>query len=179
MNARPDHATPTLLKWALAAVALMTACSSHRSTVEEPFRGPRHLSDYKILEMPDLESVVKGEFDAEVLREIPERTMIELREARIFREVTRGTDRTENVLVLEGVVVSYERGKRWKRAVLPTRAGKAYCTLKVTFRDKASGDVVSRMTFEGELAGGFLGGPATDSAKGVVAAIVDFFQRNY
>lgn len=157
---------------------LLIGCSSHRATVVEPFQNSR-LSDFGVLEIPNFETTVTGELDQEVLTEIPNQTMQKLQEEGFYREVTRNTEQNDDVLVMEGMVISYEKGSRAKRYLIGLGSGKAYCTVQCTFKNKATGQTLAKVNFDGELSGGFFGGGAKGTAEGVVSAIVDYFKQNY
>ena len=58
-------------------------------------------------------------------------------------------------------------------------AGKAYCTVMISFVDKATGEEIGRMNFEGELVGGFYGGDKSEAAKGVVKAIMQYLKSSH
>ena len=93
----------------------------------------------------------------------------------VFDEVVRSTDRTDGVLVLEGIVVSFEKGSRAKRYWIGFGAGKAYCTIQATFTNKATGETVMKSNFDGELGMGFFGGSAEEAVDETVEAFIDYF----
>lgn len=97
----------------------------------------------------------------------------------IFDKVVRHTDETEGVAVLNGVVVSYEKGSRAKRYWIGFGAGKAYCTIRSTFTDKSTGERILEMNFDGELGMGVFGGSADEAVQGVVEAYLDYFDDYY
>lgn len=100
-------------------------------------------------------------------------------ESRLFSEVTRFTGQSDNVLVVKGTLLSYEKGSRAKRYFIGFGAGKAYSTVQCTLIDKATGRQVLKANFDGELSLGVFGGEAKRAYEGVVKAIVDYFSDNY
>ncbi len=163
--------------WTLLMIVTISACMSNRAVIIQPFE-TQSPSDFDVLEIPEFRTTVTEEVDPEILQMIPERTAEKLEEKGIFREVTRATDQSEGVLVMEGLLISYETGSRAKRYFLGMGTGKAYCTVQCTFRDKATNKELAKLNFEGEVGGGLFGGGAKDSAKGVVNAIVDYLKRH-
>ena len=93
----------------------------------------------------------------------------------IFETVTRSPDSTGKVLVLEGTVVSFEKGSRAKRYFIGFGAGKAYCTIQARFIDKETGEEVVKTNFDGELSMSFFGGSADEAVEGVVKSFIEYF----
>ncbi len=93
----------------------------------------------------------------------------------IFSEVLRSTDKSDGVLVLDGVVISFEKGSRAKRYFIGFGAGKAFCTIQATFTNKATGETVVKSNFDGELSMSFFGGSPEEAVDAVVDAFIDYF----
>ena len=172
-----------ILKLALTCllIALISACASHHYTVVQP--ASESLTDYGVLEIADFKSNLKSAEAKELASLFAGRlyqAVMEYRaehsDDRIYDEITRKTDQSENVLLMEGTVIAYEEGSRAKRYWIGMGAGKAYCTIQVVFRDKASGDELARTNFDGELMGGIFGGEADETVDGVVKAFLDYME---
>jgi hypothetical protein len=161
-------------------IILFAACSpsSHRAIVVEPFQTQK-LADFSTLEIPYLKTTLSDELDQEILQEIPTELIKKLTEERLYKRITRKTNDTEGVLLMEGTVISYEKGNRAKRYILGEGAGKAFCTVQFIFKSKATGQMIAKINFEGELSQGFLGGSSEEAARAVVSAIVAYFKQNY
>jgi len=82
------------------------------------------------------------------------------------------------VLVLDGTILSFEKGSRAKRYFIGFGAGKAFCTIQSTFTNKATGQEVLKTNFDGELSMSFFGGSADEAVDAVVAAYIDYL-RDY
>jgi hypothetical protein len=162
-------------------IILFAACSpsSHRAIVVEPFQTQK-LADFSTLEIPYLKTTLSDELDQEILQEIPTELIKKLTEERLYKRITRKTNDTEGVLLMEGTVISYEKGNRAKRYILGEGAGKAFCTVQFIFKSKATGQMIAKINFEGELSQGFfLGGSSEGATRAVVSAIVAYFKQNY
>lgn len=170
---------------ALCLVFLGSGCaSSHRYMVVEP--PTTALNNYTTLEVQECKSNLQEEDAIKVAEEIPGMIVEALAkynekhpEAMLFSKVTKASDQTAQVLVMENVLVSYEKGSQAARYFIGMGAGKAYCTIQSRFIDKSTGEQILKANFEGELSGGFLGGEAKSSAKGVVSSIIDYLKKNY
>lgn len=170
---------------ALCLVCLVSGCaSSHRYMIVEP--PTTALNNYTTLEIQECKSNLQEEDAIKVAEEIPDMIVDALAnynknhpDAMLFSEVVRASDQTAQVLVMENVLVSYEKGSQAARYFVGMGAGKAYCTIQSRFVDKSTGEQVLKANFEGELSGGFFGGEAKDSAKGVVSSIIDYLKKNY
>jgi hypothetical protein len=92
----------------------------------------------------------------------------------VYDQVVKSTDQVDDVLVMQGTVISYEEGSRAKRYFIGLGSGKAYCTIQVKFLDKASGEELARTNFDGELMGGIFGGSAEEAVDGTVKAFLDY-----
>lgn len=168
----------------LLLICVSGGCASHRYVVTEPLT--TQLRQYSILEIRDFTSYISGKEAEAVAGDIPDMLLDALAqhnelqtENRLFSEVTRSTNQRDNVLIVEGTLLSYEKGSRAKRYFIGFGAGKAYSTVQCTFIDKATGRQVLKANFDGELSIGILGGDAKRSYEGVVEAIVDYFSDNY
>lgn len=165
----------------LFAIASLTACASHHYTVVEPAKAT--LSSYSVLEIPEFTTSLVDEESRVLADRFAGRLHQAIREHRaknpdkiVFDEVTLGTERSDGVLVMQGSVVSYEKGSRAKRYFIGFGAGKAYCTIQAVFIDKATGEELSRTNFDGELAMGLFGGDVDEAVDGVVRAFIDYMQ---
>lgn len=54
----------------------------------------------------------------------------------IFGEIVRKTDKNNGVLLLEGTLISFEKGSRAKRYFVGFGPGKAYCIIQPVFTEK-------------------------------------------
>jgi hypothetical protein len=164
----------------VAVVLLVSACASHRYTVVEPSK--RELIDYRILEIRDFKSNL-GDKESEALAarfadRLYESIMKDRQEHPdkvIFDDVMRETDKTDGVLVLDGTLISYEKGSRAKRYFIGFGAGKAYCTIESIFTDKKTDEQILKLNFDGELSMGLFGGSEEEAVQGVVEAYLDYF----
>lgn len=167
-----------------AAVAVSSGCASHKYTVLEP--ASKDLTEYQILEIRDFTTYLGDEESKELAARFADKLYQNVMEHRaenpekvIFDKVVRHTDETERVAVLNGVVVSYEKGSRAKRYWIGFGAGKAYCTIRSTFTDKSTDEQILEMDFDGELAMGLFGGSEDEAVQGVVEAYLDYFDDYY
>jgi len=164
----------------VAVVLLVSACASHRYTVVEPRKG--ELIDYRILEIRDFKCNL-GDKESEALAarfadRLYESIMKDRQEHPdkvIFDDVVRETDKTDGVLVLDGTLISYEKGSRAKRYFIGFGAGKAYCTIESIFTDKKTDEQILKLNFDGELSMGLFGGSEEEAVQGVVEAYLDYF----
>ncbi len=167
----------TLLCIALIAVG----CASQRYIVLDPPSRP--LSDYSTLEIRDFTSNLNDEDAAELANEIADTLHEAVMKNRdenpgesVFDEVVRGSDSTNGVLVLDGTIISFEKGSQAERYFIGMGAGKAYITIQSIFTDKATGEQVMKTNFEGELAAGAFGGSFEETIDAVVRAYIEYFE---
>ena len=166
---------------AVALVALLlSACGSSRYTILEPADEP--LTSFEVLEIRDFTSNLSDADSVELANRFADQlhaAVLKDREKNpgesVFRDVVRATGESDSVLVLDGVVISFEKGSRAKRYFIGFGAGKAFCTIQATFTNKATGEVVLRTNFDGELSMSFFGGSAEEAVDAVVAAFIDYF----
>jgi hypothetical protein len=171
----------TLIAGFLAAVFLLvSACSSHRYTVIEP--GKKELTDYRILEIRDFGSNLGDSESKELAERFADKLHQNIMKNRqehpdkvVFAEVVRQTDLTDGVLLLNGTIISFEKGSRAKRYFIGFGAGKAYCTIQSIFTDKTTKEQIAKLNFDGELSMGIFGGSMDETVQGVVEAYLDFF----
>ena len=164
----------------LAVVFFVSACASHRYTVVEPRK--KELTDYRILEIKDFncnladrESNALATRFADKLYENVMKDRQEHPEQVIFEDVVRQTDKTDGVLVLDGTLISFQKGSRAKRYFIGFGSGKAYCTIQSVFTDKKTGEQILKLNFDGELSMGLFGGSSEEAVQGVVEAYLDYF----
>jgi hypothetical protein len=168
----------------LVAVSLLTAgCGSSRYTVIEPPK--ESVRDFKILEIRDFKSNLQDADSIRLASGFADRLYAAIEKDRkenpgesIFEQVVRGNSATGSVLVLDGTVVSFEKGSRAKRYFIGFGAGKAFCTIQSAFTNKASGQEILKTNFDGELSMSFFGGSADEAVDAVVAAYIDYL-RDY
>jgi len=160
----------------------ITACASHRYTVVEP--PSISLTEYSILEIPEFKTNLNDAESQELAKRFAGRlhkAIMNFREKNpedvIYEEVTMNTDKSKDVLLMQGTVISYEEGSRAKRYWIGFGSGKAYCTIQAVFIDKETGEELSRTNFDGELAMGLFGGDADEAVDGVVNAFIDYMQQ--
>ena len=110
-------------------------------------------SSFSILEVAEVSSNVP-DIELQVPLNMRQALVREIAETRRFRSVIQQTDETEGVLLLESVILSYEKGSRTKRYVISLGSGKSYMTMV----DKATEKKLFEADFEGEISGG-RGGP--------------------
>jgi hypothetical protein len=164
----------------VAVVLLVSACASHRYTVVEPQK--KELTDYSILvikdfncNLADKESKALAARFADKLYQNVMKDRQEHPEEVIFDEVVRETDKVDGVLMLDGTLVSFEKGSRAKRYFIGFGAGKAYCTIQSVFTDKKTSEQILKLNFDGELSMGIFGGSEEEAVQGVVEAYLDYF----
>jgi len=129
----------------LALVIILYDCGSHRTIAANPPSAP--LGKYTILEVKNVGSNIQNEDALEAAEEFPE--MIVNRfvnykdqhpQEMFFSQITRVTDEINQVLVLDCILVGYEKGSRAKRYFFNCFGlGKAYTTLQCLFIEKATG----------------------------------------
>ncbi len=168
-----------VLLWFIVGLSI-SACGSSRYTILEPASEP--LESFSVLEIHEFTSNLNDEDSVNLANRFASQlytAVLENREENpsdtVFDDVVRGTDQTDGVLVLEGVVVSFEKGSRAKRYWIGFGAGKAYCTIQATFTNKATGETVMKSNFDGELGMGFFGGSAEQAVDETVEAFIDYF----
>ena len=159
---------------------LLNACGSSRYTILEPATEP--LTSFEVLEIKEFTSNLSDEDSVNLANRFADQLHAAVMEERkenpgesVFREVVRSTDKNNSVLILDGVVISFEKGSRAKRYWIGFGAGKAYCTIQATFTNKETGEVVLKSNFDGELSMSFFGGSAEEAVDAVVAAFIDYF----
>lgn len=89
--------------------------------------------------------------------------------------MVRETDQIDGVLVLDGIIISYEKGSRAKRYFIGFGSGKAYCTIQSVFTDKKTTEQILKLNFDGELSMGLFGGSVEQAVFEVVKAYLDYF----
>jgi hypothetical protein len=164
----------------LALGLVLSACGSSRYTILEPASEP--LESFSVLEIHEFTSNLTDEDSVNLANRFAGQLHAAVMEDReenpgnsVFDDVVRSTDQTDGVLVLDGVVISFEKGSRAKRYWIGFGAGKAYCTIQATFTNKATGETVIKSNFDGELSMSFFGGSAEEAVDAVVAAFIDYF----
>lgn len=166
----------------LVIFGTLAGCASHRYTVVEPPSKP--LTNYSVLEIPEFKTNLKDSESRELANRFASRLHMAIAELRrnnpedvVYDEVTLETDKTSDVLVMQGTIISFEEGSRAKRYFIGFGSGKAYCTIQAVFTDKETGEELSRTNFDGELAMGLFGGDADEAVDGVVEAFIDYMQE--
>jgi hypothetical protein len=164
----------------VVVVFLLNACGSSHYTVLQPANEP--LANFEILEIKDFTSNLADADSIDLANRFADQLYTAVMEDRketpgasIFRDVVRSTDETKSVLVLNGVVVSFDKGSRAKRYWIGFGAGKAFCTIQATFTNKETGVDVLKSNFDGELSMSFFGGSAEEAVDAVVDAFMDYF----
>jgi hypothetical protein len=168
---------------ALFAMAV-AGCGSSRYTMIEPPK--KSVTDFEVLEIRDFTSSLADQDSRDLAGKFANQLHAEVMKEReknpgqtVFNEVVRATDRSDRVLMLDGVVISFEKGSRAKRYFIGFGAGKAFCTIQSTFTDKATGEVVVKANFDGELSMSFFGGSAEEAVDSVVKAYIDYFRQYF
>ena len=164
----------------VTAFLVFNACSSHRYTVVEPRK--KEFTDYHILEIRDFKSNLGDSESKELAARFADRLHQNIMKDRlehpdevIFDDVVRQTNKTEGVLLLDGTLISFEKGSRAKRYFIGFGSGKAYCTIQSVFTDKTTNEPVMKLNFDGELSMGIFGGSVDEAVQGVVEAYLDYF----
>ena len=165
----------------VTALLFLNACaSSHRYSVLEPSK--KELASFRILEIRDFKSNLFDSESKELASRFADRLHQNILKDRqeypdevIFDDVVRQTNETEGVLLLDGTVVSFEKGSRAARYLIGFGAGKAYCTIQSVFTDKTTKEPVLKLSFDGELSMGFFGGSSDEAVQAVVEAYLDYF----
>ena len=170
--------------FALLLVSVLSACASSRYTVLKPVTEP--LTKFEILEIRDFTSNLTDEDSVDLANRFADQLHQAVMDDRkknpgesIFRDVVRSTEQDDSVLVLDGVVISFEKGSRAARYFIGFGAGKAYCTIQATFSNKETGEVVLKANFDGELSMSFFGGSPEAAVKSVVKAFVEYFDEYF
>ena len=161
-------------------IVLIYSCASHRYTVVEPRK--KALTDYHTLEIRDFKSNLMDK-ESETLAigfadKLYQNVMKDRQEPPnevVFKEVVRKTDEIDGVLLLDGTLISFEKGSRAKRYFIGFGSGKAYCTIQSVFTDKKTGEQILKLNFDGELSMGIFGGSEEEAVQGVVEAYLDYF----
>ena len=164
----------------MAAFLVFNACSSHRYTIVEPRK--KELTDYRILEIRDFKSYLVDSESQELAARFADRLHQNVMKDRqehpdevIFDEVVRQTNKTEGVLLLDGTLISFEKGSRAKRYFIGFGSGKAFCTIQSVFTDKTTNETILKLNFDGELSMGIFVGSVDEAVQGVVEAYLDYF----
>jgi len=158
----------------------ISACGSSRYTILEPASEP--LTSFSVMQVNDFTSNLSDEDSINLANRFADQLYTAIQEERtngsekmFFTDIVRSTDQSDGVLVLDGVVISFDKGSRAKRYWIGFGAGKAYCTIQATFTNKATGATVIKSNFDGELGMGFFGGSADEAVDAVVNAFIDYF----
>lgn len=169
--------------WLLAVVPfllILGACASSHYTVLEPASEP--LTEFEVLQINDFTSNLNDADSLNLAARFADQLHAKLMAERaehpgesIFREVVRGSGEVDSVLILDGKVIAFDKGSRAKRYWIGFGAGKAYCTIQATFRNKESGEEVLKANFDGELAMGFFGGDEQEAVDAVVESFIEYF----
>ena len=164
----------------IIAVLFGSSCASYRYTVIEPRK--KDLTDYRTLEIRDFNCNLMDKESKALAARFADKlyqNVMQDRQAHpdevIFKDVVRETDETDGVLLLDGTVISFEKGSRAKRYFIGFGAGKAYCTIQSVFADKKTGEQILKLNFDGELSMSVFGGSAEEAVQGVVEAYLDYF----
>jgi hypothetical protein len=162
---------------------LVAGCGSSRYTVIEPPK--ESVRDFKVLEIHDFTSNLQDEDSLRLANQFADRLYKAIQQDRrdhpgesIFEQVVRGNAATGDVLVLDGTIISFEKGSRAKRYFIGFGAGKAFCTIQSTFSNKATGQQILKTNFDGELSMSFFGGSADEAVDAVVDAYIAYL-RDY
>src|SRR5262245_12976755 len=174
---------PTTAVALVAFTFLAAGCAASRYTVIEPPK--ESVRDFKILEIRDFHSNLQDADSARLAAQFADRLHNAVMKDRqqhpsesVFDQVVRGDSATGDVLVLDGTIISFEKGSRAKRYFIGFGAGKAYCTIQSTFTDKTNGREVLKTNFDGELSMSLFGGSADEAVDAVVDAYIDYL-RDY
>ena len=166
----------------VALAFVVTGCGSSKYTILQPATEP--LDEFSVLQINDFTSNLTDEDSVNLAGQFADRLHEAVLEERadnpgksVFDEVSRGanTGASQDVLVLDGTLIAFEKGSRAKRYFIGFGAGKAYCTIQATFTNKATGEVVLKSNFDGELSMSFFGGDADEAVEEVVDAFIDYF----
>src|SRR5262245_38507724 len=167
----------------VAYACLAAGCGASRYTVIDPPK--ESVRDFKILEIRDFHSNLQDEDSLRLAGQFGDRLYTAVMNDRqqhpsesVFDQVVRGDTATGDVLVLDGTILSFEKGSRAKRYFIGFGAGKAFCTIQSTFTDKTSGHEVLKTNFDGELSMSLFGGSADEAVDAVVDAYIDYL-RDY
>lgn len=164
----------------IAVIALISSCASHRYTIVEPRK--KELTDYNTLEIRDFKSNLKDKESEALSAGFADKLYQNIMEDRkahpnevVFKEIVRQTDKIDGVLLLDGTLISFEKGSRAKRYFIGFGSGKAYCTIQSVFTDKKTDEQILKLNFDGELSMGLFGGSEEEAAQGVVESYLDYF----
>lgn len=157
--------------------------SSHYSVLKSP---SQPVSNFSKLEITDFKSNLKDEesviladkFAGRLYRAILKERELHPGES-IFEEVVLQTDDTEGVLLLNGTIISFEKGSRAARYFIGFGAGKTYCTIQAVFKNKVTGEEILRTDFDGELSMGLFGGSTDEAVDAVVDAFIKYFDEYF
>jgi hypothetical protein len=166
--------------FAFLSLLALTGCGSSRYTVLEPASEP--IANFSVLEIRDFTSNLSDEDSVELASRFADQLYVAVMKDRdahpgesVFEEVVRATTRNDDVLVLDGTIISFEKGSRAKRYWIGFGAGKAYCTIQATFINKLTGEQVLKTNFDGELSMSLFGGSPEEAVDAVVRAFIDYF----
>ena len=108
---------------------LVSGCASSRYSVLEPLSEP--VVNYRVLEIANFKSNLGDEHSINLADRFADRLYAAIIKERtlhpgesIFEEVVRTTDSGEGVLLLNGTVISFEKGSRAKRYFIGFGAGR-------------------------------------------------------
>ena len=168
---------------ALFTVALAGCGLSHYTLDETPNQS---LKNFDVLEIRNFTSTLDDPDSKDIAVRFADKLHAEILEDRalnpgqsVFKEVVRSTERSDRVLVLEGAVISFDKGSRAKRYWLGFGPGAVLCTIQSTFKDKATGEVLDEVNFDGKhMSGGPLGGKPEEVMNWLTRAYIDYF-RDY
>jgi hypothetical protein len=171
-------------KWWFATIAptlfVLGACASSHYTVLQPASEP--LTNFSVLQINDFTSNLDDVDSVNLANRFADQLHLKIMAERekspgqsFFSEIVRSTDKVDSVLVLDGKVISFDKGSRAKRYWIGFGAGKAYCTIQATFTNKETGAEVLKTNFDGELAMGFFGGDEQEAVDAVVESFIDYF----
>lgn len=165
---------------ALLSMIVLVGCGSSHYAVLEP--ASESVTDFSILEIRNFSTTLSDRDSVNLANRFADqlyKTVMEERKAHpdesVFEHVVRATDQTDDVLVLDGTLISFEKGSRFDRWMWGFGTGKAYCTIRTTFSNKRTGNVVLKVDFDGELSMGFFGGDAEEAVDRVVEAFISYF----
>ncbi len=125
----------------LFLVFILSGCGSSRYTVLVPATEP--LKNFEVLEIRSFTSNLTDEDSVELANRFADQLHQAVMDERkrnpgesIFRDVVRSTERDDSVLVLDGVVISFEKGSRAARYFIGFGAGKATAQFRQRFRTR-------------------------------------------
>jgi hypothetical protein len=122
------------LHWSLTRFSPTGAPQAATQLVEPPKESVR---DFKTLEIRDFHSNLQDEDSLHLAAQFADRLHKAVMKDRqqhpsesVFDQVVRGDTATGDVLVLDGTIISFEKGSRAKRYLIGFGAGKAFCTIQ-------------------------------------------------